>query len=70
VNRKTIQSLLSGKKVGSTRLDLEFTKILRILSRIYINRYHLLNIFNSGKIRRKSRSLHVKSMRKLLKLFT
>jgi len=68
MNMKTIRGLLVGKRIGATRLDLEFSKILRILSRVYVNNYHLPHIYHSGKIKRKSRGLHIKRMRKLLKM--
>jgi hypothetical protein len=67
VNAKTIKGLLIGKRIGATRLDLEFSKILRILSRVYIDKYHIPHIYYSNKIKRKSRPLHLKRMRKLLK---
>lgn len=68
MNAKAIKNLYLGRKIGATRLDLEFSKILRILSRIYIKKYHVNHIYYSSKIKRKSRNLHFKRMRVLLKM--
>jgi len=65
---KTIRRLLIGRRIGATRLDIEFSKILRILCRVYVNNYHLPHVYHSVKIKRKSRDIHIKRMRKLLKM--
>lgn len=68
VNMKTIRGLMTGRRIGATRLDLEFSKALRILSRHYLSLTHIPHIYHSSKIKKKSRQLHIKRMRKLQKL--
>jgi len=66
INEKVIRSFYRGKRIGATRLDLEFSKLMRILSKTYIMSFHLPHIYSSSKIKKKSRMIHLQRMRVFL----
>lgn len=68
INVKTMRGLYMGKRIGATRQDLEFSKIMRIISKVYLKNFHVNHIFSSSKIKKKSRSLHFKRIPVLLRL--
>lgn len=70
INAKTMRALFLGKRIGATRQDLDFSKLLRILGRIYMQRYHFGHVYCSSKIRKKSKFLHVKRMRIVMRLLS
>lgn len=67
ISMKSMKGMLMKKRIGATRADQEFSKVLRIVSRIYIHRYHIPHLYHSSKIKKKSRDLHLKRMRQLLR---
>ncbi len=66
INEKVIKSFYRGKRIGATRFDLEFSKLMRILSKTYITSFHLPHIYSSSKIKKKSRKIHLQRMRLFL----
>jgi hypothetical protein len=47
---------------------MDFSKVMRIVGRIYLEQYHFGHVYCSPKIRKKSRSFHIKRMRVVMKL--
>jgi len=67
VNMKIIRGIYMERRIGATSLDLEFSKLLKIASRVYLKNYNLNHIHCSTKIKKKLRPFHYKKMRALLK---
>jgi hypothetical protein len=67
ISSKNMKKLLVGNPIGATKIDIDFRKLLRVLAGIYLHYEHIPHIYQSGKIKKESRRLHLQSLRKLMK---
>ena len=66
ISMRTLQKVIIGPSVCSSKNEKEYRRILRILIIFYLKYDHIPHIYSSGKIKKESRALHLTTIRKLI----